>query len=65
MPDPDLPRVAIPLRAEFFSEHPPETLPRPAKDLLLHAVAVGDVVWSEWGLSTPGAAQAVLDVTGL
>lgn len=65
VPDPESPRVAIALSAGFFAEHPPETLPRPARDLLLNAVSVGEVVWSEWSLGSPGSSEAILDVLGM
>ncbi len=65
IPDPGQPRLGVRLASGFVAEHPPESLPKPARDLLAHAVCVGPWTWTEWGLGVPGAAETILGVLGL
>ena len=65
IPDPAQARLGVRLATGFVAEHPPESLPKPARDLLSHAVCVGPWTWTEWNLTSPGAAETVLGVLGL
>lgn len=64
IPDPEAPRIALSLPTGFFAEHPPEGMSRQHRELLVRAVVVADVVWSEWSLGVPGACDTVLDFVG-
>lgn len=65
IPNPVSPRLGIRLATGYFAERPPESLPKPARDLLDGAVCVGDWTWTEWRLDSVGAAGAILGVLGL
>lgn len=65
VPDPEQVRVAIPLSSGFFAENPPETLRKDIRDLLVRAVVVGDLVWTEWSLGSVGASAKVLSFVKL
>ncbi|GEM_PF-5589057 len=64
IPDPEAPRLAVAMSVGFFADNPPERMSRQHRDLLVRAVVVADVVWSEWSLSQPGSCEAVLDLIG-
>jgi len=65
IPDPSQPRLGVRLASAFVAEHPPESLPKPARDLLAHAVCVGPWTWTEWELGVPGSVETILGVLGL
>lgn len=62
IPNPACLVIAVRIPAAFFHEQPPATLPRPLRNSMVAASCVGDIVWTEWSLTSRESFEAVRDL---
>lgn len=56
IPDPDAPRLAIPIAVEQITGLDTKKLPRTVRDGLARARVVGGIAWAEWEVTSQAAA---------
>lgn len=56
IPDPESPKIAMQIGVNTLAEADMRRLSRPVREGLARARVVGQTVWAEWDLSTPGLA---------
>ncbi len=62
VPDPEAPRVSVPLALDVFEAIPSRTLTRYLREGIASAVQVGEVRWPEWAVTTPSNLTDVLNL---
>lgn len=65
VPQPERPRIAIPVSAMVLSKVPARKLSKFIREGVLHAPMVGEVRWAQWELTATGQIEEVLALLAL
>jgi len=63
VPDPEGPRVSVPLTEEMVEKLPKTRLKRHIREGVEHARTIGNIRWTEWAITSKSQLEDVLDIT--